>query len=287
MYKECLYVHIERDLGLGNQLFIVFTGLSLCYKHNRKPVFIYHPNNGKRTPGPQYGLFKNLEFKDIMSLQDGTISDRRYVYNDYSMEFHNIDDNIDNIKLISGYFQSHRYFIDSINDIKRHIYIEPYLRDMISSSMDKTTKKILSIHIRRGDYKFVQSLNLFPHHHIPQVDYYKKALDQYDLQDYQIVLVSDDFNEAKELLEPLNLNFISTRDLHKSPSDMIDFYILMLSDIIIGSASTFSLSAAYLSYMYNFKDSKFIFPKTWFEEKGPKYNITDIIFTENERFTII
>lgn len=274
--KPILYVELSKDLGLGNQLFIIFNGLSLSHKYNRKPVFIYHSDQTYRTQGPRISLFKKLEFKNKSILK----IDQKHIYSDYGSEYRQIQ-NLNTIRQISGYFQSHRYFIDHADIIKRHLYIDLCLQNKITNTMKNISKTFISIHVRLGDYKN----NSF--HYSAPLEYYRIALSKFNTSRYQIVIVSDSVNEAIEFLKPLNLNIITTKELHDQPSELVDFYILMLSDVIIGCASSFSLSAAYISYMYNFKQSNFIFPKTWFGENGPKYDINDIVLTSDQRFTIL
>ena len=62
----------------------------------------------------------------------------------------------------------------------------------------------------------------------------------------------------------------------------------MLSDIKICANSTFSLMSCYLNDIYNFKpESKYVLPDTWFTEKGPDYDIQDLIPIESEKFITI
>ena len=81
-------------------------------------------------------------------------------------------------------------------------------------------------------------------------DYYKKALSYYNLDDYQIILFSDDIKLAKEKIKPLNLSYIIADDLFTNDEEQ--FYMLMISDVKICANSSFSLMSCYLNEIYKF-----------------------------------
>ena len=99
--------------------------------------------------------------------------------------------------------------------------------------------------------------DLFP---ISPIDYYKKALSFYNVEEYRIFLISDDISKAKEMLHPLQINYETTNF-----DDEHDFYMLLLSDVRICSNSTFSLMSCYLNEIYKFK------PKIIYFDEQPKF----------------
>ena len=137
----------------------------------------------------------------------------------------------------------------------------------------------MSIHIRFGDY-----LKSDGHHKILPLEYYKKCLSYYNLEDYQIILFTDDIKNATEYIKHLNINYICADDFNKE--DETQFFMLSLSDVLIGANSSFSLMSAYLNEMYYWKkESIYHFPYEWFGEKGPNYKINDLML--NYKFNVI
>ena len=171
--------------------------------------------------------------------------------------------------VINGYHQSYKYFWNHREEIKRYIFIDEDKLNSIGDTLNKYGKRILAIHVRLGDY-----IKLADHHYVQPLEYYKKALSYYTLEDYQIILFSDEIQAAKEKLDPLNLDFICADDI--LTGDEEQFLMLCLCDVRICSNSTYSLMSCYFNEMYNFKeDCEYILPNTWFGPKGPNNNVND------------
>lgn len=149
----------------------------------------------------------------------------------------------------------------------------------IKSLYQTLKKNILSIYIKIGNS------NLLPDYYqkCPE-KYFEQALSYFNLDNYQILLFSDSITQAKKLLSNLNFEFKIADNFY---TDKIDqFYMLMLSDIVIGSNSTIPLMSCYFNEIYQFKsESQYIFPQKWFGYKGPKLNINDYIL--NYKYFII
>ena len=99
------------------------------------------------------------------------------------------------------------------------------------------------------------------------------------------MLFSDDIDKAKDEINLLNVNYICA-DMYDSV-DEIQFYMMSMSDVIIGCASSYSLVSCYINELFEFNnDSTYIFPDKWFCANGPKYNMNDIIQLNNPKFVI-
>ena len=255
---------------------MIFNMVSLGIKYNKSIklnydknyVTTYFKNNNKLHKSSQdYSFFKNIEFNKISD--DELLNYETYFEKEFKFNEVILDEN-KNYK-INGYFQSYKYFWNNIDKIKKYLFIDNNTISEINETYKSYNKKIIAIHIRLTDY--VKFNNVYPSY---SEEYYKKILQQYNLENYQIILFSDDFENAKQKLGNLNLNFISANEI--SENDEYQFYMLCLADIRICCGFTFSLMSCYLNEMYKFKENcEYIFPKKWFESSGPQYDICDII----------
>lgn len=272
-YDNIVYGKLEG--GFGNQLFMIFNTISVAKDYNKKYVLNFDKNyvknylkekNVLRKSSDQYNLFKNLNFKDIGDDKLSTFNvfqEKEYKYNKIVLE------NNQGSYLLKGYYQSYKYFWHNIKEIKKHLSIDYNKIDEINNRFKQFSKPILAMHLRLTDYVGQED-----YHPIPPLNYYKKALSYYDLDKYQIVLFSDDIELAKEKTRLLNLDVIYADDLYKNDEEQ--FYMIMLSDVVVCANSTFSLMACYLNEMYGFnKEAEYIFPHKFFGKCGPSFNIED------------
>lgn len=262
--------------GFGNQLFMIFNIIALAIKYNKTYNVSYNENYTTSYYKNKNVVRKsNRYYKTLQNINDKKMNNT--ILNNYNKYFEP-EYTYTNIELlpkinykIEGYYQSYKYFWDYKDEIKKHIVIDESIMNDIRNKFNKFNKKIISIHIRLGDYL----LNA-DYHPIPSISYYKQALSYYNLVDYQIILFSDDIELAKKKLEPLNITYIDANTINEN--DEYQFYMLCLSDIKICANSSFSLMSCYLSDIYKFKeDAEYIFPHKWFGKTGPKYNINDLI----------
>ena len=87
-------------------------------------------------------------------------------------------------------------------------------------------------------------------------EYYKKAIHNYNISNYKIFLISNDIENAENLIKPLNLQYTLADNIYFKEKQQ--FYMLMLADVHIGANSSFSLMASYLNDIYNFNSFRFI-----------------------------
>lgn len=260
--------------GLGNQLFMFFNLISLAKEYNIDFDVCFDKNYKKHSPSENYSLFKNIKFNELTDEElknYETYTESEYKYNKILL------DNNKNYQ-IKGYFQSYKYFIDYKDEIKKYIYIDNDKINKIKNKYNSFGKKILAIHMRLTDY-----IKIKDYHYNCPFEYYKKALSKYNLDEYQIILFSDDIKLANEKLESLNLNIINANELFEN--DEYQFYMLALSNVRVCPASSFSLMSCYFNEIFNFVDNcEYIFPEKWFGAKGPDYNIYDLIIYNHTNF---
>jgi len=109
------------------------------------------------------------------------------------------------------------------NEIKNIINLDNILINKILNIIKDFNKPVIGIHVRLGDY--LSYLKLFD---IIPVEYYKNALDNYNLSNYKIILFSDDINMAKKKLNKLNLNFIIADDIFQTNEEHFFYYLYVI-----------------------------------------------------------
>jgi hypothetical protein len=265
---------IQLKGGLGNQLFQVFSILSLSIDNNKEFYILDNWFDNNRLSWKNYSLFNNIKIIDK--------NDKYINYNEKEFKFYKI--NIENNKdyLFNGYFQSYKYFFNNKDKIKEIINIDYDKITEIKNKLNKYDKKILAIHMRLTDYETKSFI-----HPIPNIKYYKKCLNNYNLDEYQIILFSDNIEKSKNKMMELNINnFITANEIYENDEEQ--FLMMCLTDIRICCNSTYSLMSCYFNEIYNFNDnSHYIFPDIWLGPHGPEYNIYDLIPINNNNFEII
>ena len=262
--------------GLGNQLFMLFNIISLAKKYNMNFNICFDKDYKLRPSCEKYSLFKKIKFKELTNeeLKDYEI------YTEPEFRFNKILLNNKNYH-IKGYFQSYKYFWDYKDEIKKYIYIDYDKINNIKNKFNSYGKKILAIHIRLTDYIEFKDI----HYNLP-IEYYKNALKNYNLEDYQIILFSDDIDLADKKLKNLNLKYINADEILEDDEDQ--FYMLALSDVKICANSTFCLMPCFLNDIFEFvPDCEYVFPDKWLGKNGQNYNMYDIFDFNNKKYKII
>ena len=171
----------------------------------------------------------------------------------------------DNLILV-GDFQSEKFFLNCVNDIKNLFYFDENRSKEISNYLSEIIKtpKITSVHVRRGDY-----LTKPNYHPVCSVEYYLKSMEIVNDGNTEFIFVSDDIDWCKNNFKGDNIHYSSFTN------EIDDLLLLMLCDNHIMSNSSFSWWGTYLSD----KKGVNIAPKTWFGELGPQ-DTNDIYLEE-------
>lgn len=151
-----------------------------------------------------------------------------------------------------GYFQDERYFKDdrdlilSILRFKKEY--ENAGQEFISELSPKFQK--VSLHIRRGDY------TLYPDHHpVCSMEYYRSAMNKFDLEVTKFLVFSDDIEWCKGEFKGDQFIFVD------SGSPYTDLRIMSLCDHHIIANSSYSWWGAWLNTKEN---KRVIAPSRWF-----------------------
>lgn len=264
--------------GLGNQLFQIFHLIATAKKYNKDFYYSFDKKyineylksrNTLRKKSSDYSLFSKLPEKNINTSSFTDIYEKEFRYNPIQLK-ENINYNI------HGYFQSWKYFWDYREEIKKHLYINPIMFKKCKEILQNFKKETIALHIRIGDYKLLPDF-----HPTITIEYIQKSLSYYDLEKYQLLLFTDDTENALELIKPLRLNIKNVNDIFKNDEEQ--FILLSLTNIRICSNSSFSLMSCYFNEMYQWtKNVQYIFPSKWFGKKGPDYHMEDLML--NDKF---
>jgi hypothetical protein len=261
--------------GLGNQLFIIFTTIATAIKNKCDYVIIYQDSSPSITPRKTYfeSLLSKIKTHDMY---------RQPITKMIKEESHMIYNELPSIQsntMLSGYFQSRKYF-DNIRDfINDNIFLSSQQdkrmlaisKDIIKQKM-KNDDKLIFIHVRRGDY-----VNLSHYHYNLTEEYYKEAIETHkNKYNCFFVCFSDDIEYSKNMLG----KYIEKDKLYfpNMSKDYIELILMSEMDGAIIANSSFSWWGAYLMEIKKEKQniSPFIVgPKQWYTEGTEDNSVND------------
>ena len=240
--------------GLGNQLYQIAAiyAYTLDIKCN---FFIDYTARFGAGQGSHPITYKDTLYRNFLS---GKITSNYVIKQQDKFTYHPIPIYAQDV-VFDGYFQSPKYFNkykDQLNDwfsYKEEEHIK--FTSKLDQLRDQTGKKIVGVHIRRGDY-----LN-YPKIH-PKINksYYDKAKELFE--DHIFLYATDDFQSVRSEFAFDNNNIYINGN-----SEMNDFITLSYCDSIIMGNSTFAAWASYLGK----KKEKIIAPNPWFGPEGPDF----------------
>jgi len=267
---------IVLDAGLGNQLFMLFTGISKAIDENRD--FSVYPIYNTFRQFYFTNFLKSLLFK--VNTNEPCLTENE-IYQEKLFHYNKIPDNK---KLIKGYFQSPKYFDHNKDKIIKILEIDKYLNKY------KFEFKTIAIHLRFGDMSFNQT-----NHVILKPEYFIKAInilidllinngDDYNNYHYIIFAEKNDNEIVNDYIDEItkkikyNIKFIKFYNLFPNVKDYEELcYMSNCSHFIIAN-STFSWFGAYLC---NNKNKYVICPNDWFGPKLKNINDTKDLFMNN------
>lgn len=236
-------VHIDNfTYRLGNQLFQIAAAVALADANNDTVSY----------PEWKYANYFCGDFTTVSGTYDNRhISDFHYTSIPYKPNMG-----------INGYFQSEKFFQNSIKKIKRMFDIKMSEDFCEIHGFDKSKKQI-GIHIRRGDYVGLQEF-----HPLQSVEYYTTAIDIIKSKigdNVQIVVFSDDLDWCKTQF--------SEDYLYPDVNDIETLFMMTHCHHYVIANSSFSWWGAYLCKN---KNSIVVAPKIWFGPTYAHFNTKDI-----------
>lgn len=239
--------------GLGNYMFQIAAAKSLSIDLDCDVIFNESKATTVHQPIHTYkdNIFRNIKFTNEDVNTKLTHQEIGFEYNEIPM----VDD-----VLLSGYFQSEKYFIKNKDKIKEVFKPSDNDKKYIKDRYGDLTNTC-SIHIRRGDYISQQQ-----NHPLCKESYYEEAL-KYIPKGTKFLVFSDDIKWCENIFKGDSFIFV------ENELDYMDMYIMSMCKHNIIANSTFSWWGAWLN---NNKNRIVIAPSIWFGV-SKQLNTKDII----------
>lgn len=245
--------------GTGNCIFVISTALAYILKHGCDcciPTVIYSPHSkGQKVFYSPYLRYCDKEPEGI-----------KITYNEPRFEYDEIPKFKCDVLVLNGYFQSYKYFIDYM----------PQIRKIILFNNLQTKHNRCSIHVRRSDYL------LYPDKHpVVSNKYLILAIQEiYNRTDCDTFIVFGDDMEWNKLFFKNIKVYDGDKEIDSvkfifsdSKSEVEDFNLMASCEHNVISNSTFSLMASILNPNEN---KVCIAPAAWFGE-NLNHNTMDLL----------
>jgi len=230
---------------LGNQMFQYSALKGIARKNNYNYCI---PPSNNQDEWRDHQLFNPFKMTNVSLLNVQYIDGERptIVENGFCFD-ENLYNNCPKWVNIQGFFQSEKYFKEIENEIREDFEFREEIYDPAKEMIDSVDNPI-SLHIRRTDY--IGNEN----HHSLDLNYYKKALDQFN-SDRTVIVFSDD----PEWCKNQKLFFDDRFLVSENNNNYVDLCLMSLCKEHIIANSSFSWWGAWLA-----KSEKVIAPSKWF-----------------------
>ena len=237
--------HLGKHGRLGNQMFQYAALRGIAAHHNYEFCI---PESDFQNSWQDHQLFRAFELTNLKHKKflPGNYYQEPHFH--YSQEY--VEQCPDNIN-IYGYFQTEKYFKNIEKSIRKDFTFKNQIINSCKS--DFNFEQIISLHVRRTDY-----IEKTHEHPLCSVDYYEKALGQFD-PTLPVIIFSDDVYWCKNQELFSSDRFI----ISENNSNVIDMCLMSLCSHHIISNSSFSWWGAWLS-----GSSNVIAPSQWFGSTG-------------------
>jgi hypothetical protein len=240
---------------LGNQMFQYALLVGVKHKTNSEIII----DNEVRNTSYLFDFFDFKEctignFKTENMFEESTYH--------YSPEAFNINQDTN----FRGYFQSEKYFKHVEDIVRSEFKFKEDLLDRVNSFLKQYEgKRLVSVHIRRGDYVIHQDA-----HPLCTIEYYNKAMDMLDGDDVMFICTSNDKEWCVENIKRDNIVYNYSELIH-------DMCLISQCDDHIIANSTFSWWGSWLG---SDKNKKIIAPSVWYGERYNHWDTKDL-YCEN------
>ena len=244
-------VSVELIGGLGNQMFQIAACIAYAKKHNLEyhiPVKTQNSHSSK----PYFTDMQNPKWDE--SLPTVVYQEPHFHYVEIPGNLH--DRSKENL-ILSGYFQSYKYFE---GENLGRLFRDSLLRTVEQKDFLHPKVNCVAVHVRQGDYE------LYPSKHpIVSVDYISSAIEHFKVYNpEQVSFFSDNPVWCAQFahMRKMSCSVVFEYDPIKS------FLELMTYDCFVLSNSTFGYWAAIMREWLWPKGVRVFYPRQWF---GPDY----------------
>ena len=265
--------------GLGNQLFQIYTTISLSIKLGHSFCFPNNKKLGNENSGTVRNTYWDSFFVGLSSSLDEIKGDeiKQFTEKNHSYENINVGEiGSNNSIVLNGYFQSYKYFEEHQELISSMIGINEHKKGIIDNHEFVSINNSVSMHFRIGDYKY------YPDYHpILELDYYRKSLyfvstklNETYLQVYYFC-EEEDVIQVTDMIKLLQIEFKNMTFVRISSNipDWKQLLIMSLCEHNIIANSTFSLWSGY----FNVNSNKIVcYPSIWFGKYLQNHNTNDM-----------
>ena len=256
--------------GLGNQIFQIFARISYAIKSRNQFKFLDVNTLGGGSTTIRYTFWKKF-FSTMQPFlipelpqHIHVIKEKGFTYNELpvsEMENKNV--------MISGYFQSYKYFQENYSIIYKLLNIDK-MKDNLLNNLNLTSPECMdlentvSMHFRIGDYKKIQDF-----HPLATYDYYERALNcirsSTPYRDFDIIYFCED-SDIDDVLSIINklVDKFPMYNFKRGFNNLEDWQQMLLMSCChhnIIANSSFSWWSAYFN---SNKDKIVCYPSVWF-----------------------
>ena len=258
--------HIGTIGRFGNQMFqyAALKGIAA----NRGFDYTIPPENSQ-IQIDNYGLLEAFELSTNKNVgwkeSSGTVQERHFHFDEEI--FNNCPDEVN----IHGFFQSEKYFKHIEDDIRKDFTFKSEWLEPCQDMIKQLDTDPIFLHVRRGDpgladkrgFKWAY-VNLAHQHPVQPLEYYEKALAEFD-DEQPVIVFSDSIDWVKEqpFFQGDRFMFSEPEDKHSDGAlvPYLDMCLMSLCDHAIIANSSMSWWGAWLIKNPN---KKVIAPSMWF-----------------------
>jgi len=271
--------------GLGNQIFQIFATISCAINHRMQFKFLNLESLGGGFTTIRYTFWDKFFYKlkpflidNINIYPTNVIREKDFTFNKLIIDENQYKEDI----MLSGYFQSYKYFQENYQLICRLIGLQQMKDDLLLkvNLNDDLLQNTISMHFRIGDYKKLQHV-----HPVMTKDYYFRALNYIKSLDsttnYTVLYFceDDDIDDVIQTINYLKDKFIDY-DFIRGKKELEDWEQMLLMSCCHHNIIANSSFSWWSSYLSKNKNKKIIAPIKWLGTGYSTY-ITDDLYTEN------
>ena len=244
---------------LGNQMFQYAFARALSMRLNTLFFITCSPSN-ELLLGKYFNLGRSIQYtlavgfgrvvNFLLSKANIKIKVQNFSLNEDQPDL----ESLSNFTVYDGFFQTDKYYSQSMCYLSKDFKVKrKYRKQFREKYYNLSEKKVLVLHLRRGDYKQFYIEDLKDQDFRLPLDYYLDCLNRVsNLCNYQVYIIGDEI-DVKENELPCKIS-IEKNEM------IIDFQLMMEADTLIISNSSFAWWAA----MLNKKQNRMVYaPKYW------------------------